>query len=72
MAAKPIRMSCEVSAAVQPRRPTPAVAATTTWKQFPASDGVVVRSVDGDWHESPAQLQALIFCRLQQARPGDA
>jgi hypothetical protein len=29
-------------------------------------------SVDGDWHESPAQLQAMVFRRLQQARPGDA
>jgi hypothetical protein len=28
--------------------------------------------VYGDWHEDPAQLQALIVCHLQQARPGDA
>jgi hypothetical protein len=34
--------------------------------------GAVVLSVDGDWHESPAQLQVMIFCHLQQARPGDA
>jgi hypothetical protein len=32
----------------------------------------VVMSVDGDWHESPAQLQVLIIYRRQQARPGDA
>jgi hypothetical protein len=29
-------------------------------------------SVDGDWHESPAQLQVLIIYHRQQARPGDA
>ena len=38
----------------------------------PASDGAVVMSVDSDGHESPAQLQAMVFRRLQQARPGDA
>jgi hypothetical protein len=29
-------------------------------------------SVNGDWHECPAQLQAMVLRRLQQARPGDA
>ena len=28
--------------------------------------------VYGDWHEDPAQLQTMVFYRLQQARPGDA
>jgi hypothetical protein len=32
----------------------------------------VVMPADGDWHESPARLQAMVFCCLQQARPGDA
>ena len=35
MSAEPMHMGCEVSVVVQPRRPTAAVAATTTWKQFP-------------------------------------
>ena len=39
---------------------------------FPARDGAVVMSANGDWQERPAQLQAMVFCRLQQARPGDA
>jgi effector-binding domain-containing protein len=156
-------MSYEVSAAVQPRRPMAAVAATTTWERFPGQwrgmldevwaclrqaevkggcnvmryrdladgnvavevgvevgeavpvTGAVVMSalpaglaaetthrgpyegldaahqavlrwcasaghevtgerweVYGDWHEDPAQLQTMVFYRLQQARPGDA
>jgi hypothetical protein len=66
-------MSCEILVVVQPRRPASAVAATTTWKTVlrPVT-AAVMRSVYGDWHEDPAQLQALIVYHLQQARPGDA
>ena len=66
-----MRVSCEISSVVQPRRPHRPSRPRLRRNNYPASDGAVVMSVNGDWHESPAQLQALIFCRLQQARPGD-